>query len=119
MHSSNSPTPGTDVHHPVCAPHWVKNGSDYSVALSINFCMRSFDQRAKVYQINHYLRKLGLSPTPPGKSVWRDRLKIATLELISARNPKTKYELLRSGIKRVARPSEIDWQLKQQFINCR
>jgi hypothetical protein len=32
-------TPGIGVHHPPKAPHWVKNGSQYSVSLSINFCM--------------------------------------------------------------------------------
>lgn len=68
-------TPGTGVHHPICAPHWVKNGDDINVMLSLNFQMRSFNLRSRIYQANYYLRKLGLEPTPPGKSIWKDNLK--------------------------------------------
>jgi Cupin-like domain len=91
-------TPGQAIHHPSLAPHWVKNGSNVSVSLSINFCMRSFDLQARVYQINHYLRKLGLEPTPPGKSAIKDYAKILALEILSKRKPKNKFELLRSGV---------------------
>ncbi|WP_375511406.1 cupin-like domain-containing protein [uncultured Nostoc sp.] len=94
-------TPGKAVHHPVLAPHWVKNGSNVSVSLSINFCMRSFDLQARVYQINHYLRKLGLEPTPPGQSAIKDYAKILALGILSKRQPKNKFELLRSGVKRL------------------
>ena len=92
-------TPGTGVHHPARAPHWVKNGDGFSVSLSINFCMRQYDLQARVYQANHYLRKLGIRPTPPGLSPLRDGLKIRALGSIPRiRKPKTKYELLRYGI---------------------
>ncbi|MEH2055448.1 MAG: cupin-like domain-containing protein [Nostoc sp.] len=94
-------TPGKAVHHPVLAPHWVKNGSNVSVSFSINFCMRSFDLQARIYQINHYLRKLGLEPTPPGQSAIKDYAKILALGILSKRQPKNKFELLRSGVKRL------------------
>jgi hypothetical protein len=93
--------PGTGVHHPVCAPHWYKNGSRYSVAMGVHFGLRSFDLGARVYQVNHYLRKLGLNPTPPGKVPRLDRLKIQTLGLFSKRKPASKDEALRSGINRL------------------
>lgn len=66
--------PGRAVHVPVNAPHWVKNDKNISVTLSVNFQFRdSF--RADLYRANYYLRKIGLSPTPPGNSPLRDDLK--------------------------------------------
>jgi hypothetical protein len=66
--------PGRAVHVPVNSPHWVKNHDNISVTLSVNFQFRdSF--RADLYRANYYLRKIGLSPTPPGNSPLRDDLK--------------------------------------------
>lgn len=68
--------PGKAVHVPVNAPHWVKNDNNISVTLSVNFQFRdSF--RADLYRANYYLRKIGFSPTPPGKSKLLDSLKRA------------------------------------------
>jgi hypothetical protein len=91
-------TPGTGVHHPMRAPHWVQNGDSYSVSLSINFCLRQYDRQAKIYQANHYLRKLGIRPTPPGASPLRDAAKVFALSPPRVRKPRNKYELLRYGI---------------------
>ncbi|MEM7591065.1 MAG: transcription factor [Cyanobacteria bacterium P01_A01_bin.83] len=93
-------TPGTGVHHPPLAPHWYQNGEQHSVALGIHFCLKDRDRQGKVHQFNYFLRRLGFSPTPPDKSLIKDRLKSLALELISTRNPKTKSELLRSGVMR-------------------
>lgn len=106
---------GTGVHHPVLAPHAFKNGSEYSVALGVHFCLKDWDQRARVYQINACLRRLRLRPTPPGNSEWKDRTKISALGLISKRNPKTKYELLRSGFTRLTFPVSLLPGLKKRF----
>lgn len=106
--------PGVGVHHPSRAPHWVKNGDRVSVSLSINFCLRSIDREAKIYQINHYQRQLlKTEPIAPGKSKWRDNLKVFVLSLFSKRKPTNKYELLRSGIKRVTAP----FRLAREIVN--
>jgi len=94
-------TPGKGVYHPVNAPHWVRIGSSYAVSLTILFYMRPFDLRARVYQVNHYLRKLGFNPTPPGKSALLDSIKIHTIGLFSKRKPETKVEVIRSGLMRI------------------
>lgn len=94
-------TPGKGVHHPVLAPHCYKNGTHYSVALGIHFCLRPYDLVSRVYQVNYFLRKLGLTPTPPGHSVLLDRFKIFLIGLFSKRNPVTKFELIRSGLQRI------------------
>lgn len=91
-------SPGKGVHHPVCAPHWFKNGNSYSVALGIHFGLRSLDSQAKVHQVNYFLRKLKLKPMPPGRSAWRDQLKVQIIDLFSKRQPETKLELLYSGV---------------------
>jgi Cupin-like domain len=93
--------PGTAIHIPVNAPHWVKNLEDYSVSYSILIYTRSFDARARVYQMNHCLRKLGMKPVAPGVSPMRDTLKSGFLKAISPRHPKTKHEVLQGGLDRV------------------
>lgn len=92
---------GKAVHQPPRAPHWVRNGNSVSVSLSINFCMRSIDLPVRVYQINYYLRKLGLEPTPPGKSPLQDSLKIFALGMFSKRKPEGHNEAISSGINRI------------------
>lgn len=102
--------PGKGVHQPPRSPHWVKNGNNVSISLSINFCMQSIDWQAKVYQINHYLRKLGLEPTPPGRSSLQDSLKVFALGMFSKRKPTTHDQVLCSGIQRIkalANPIEL------------
>ena len=66
---------GHGVHIPVFAPHWVQNGDNVSVSLSVNYELRSVKQMSEVYLINRYLRRLGMAPTPPGRSVTKDAAK--------------------------------------------
>jgi len=98
---------GKGVHHPTRAPHWFKNGSAYSVALGVHFCLRDCDRQVPVYQINYCLRQFGLNPTPPGQSIWRDQVKRSVVNLFAKRVPKSKDELLRSGIRRLTYPLDL------------
>jgi hypothetical protein len=66
--------PDKAVHIPVNAPHWVKNDANVSVSLSINFEWRD-ESVPNVYRANFFLRKLGIQPTPPGKSGLIDAVK--------------------------------------------
>jgi hypothetical protein len=70
--------PGVGVHIPVNAPHWVKNANNISVTLAMIF---QFPESvlANKYRWNYYLRKFGLTPTPPGHSRIRDALKTWTM----------------------------------------
>jgi hypothetical protein len=67
-------TPGKAVHIPVIAPHWVQNGPDVSVSLSVNF---HYHERlmADIYRANYWLRKAGLNPSPPHRSRSIDAVK--------------------------------------------
>jgi Cupin-like domain len=68
-------TPGTGLHFPVVAPHWVRNGDEVSVSFSITFRTPASERRRVVYCVNAGLRGKGLNPTPPGASVFRDLAK--------------------------------------------
>jgi hypothetical protein len=96
--------PGKVVHHPPLAPHWVQNGNEVSISVSIGFCLRPLDRAARVYQVNHYLRRFGLQPTPPGRSALRDGIKKAGIGLVSKSSPTTPGEILFSGLNRLSTP---------------
>jgi hypothetical protein len=66
--------PGCAVHIPVNAPHWVRNGPEVSVSLSINFHYKDA-LLADVYRANYWLRHIGLRPEQPRRSAARDALK--------------------------------------------
>src|SRR5262249_24413554 len=66
--------PGTGVHIPINAPHSVQNGPGISVTMAIVFQLPD-SHLGNVYRANYYLRKLGLTPAPPGRSNFRDSLK--------------------------------------------
>jgi hypothetical protein len=67
--------PGTGVHSPVNTPHWLQNGNNVSVSLNINF---QFHESAweNLFKANYYLRRAGLTPTPPGKAPLVDSVKM-------------------------------------------
>jgi hypothetical protein len=75
---------GYGVHVPPCSPHWVQNRDNVSVALSVNYELRSVDRLEKLHRFNHRLRKLGLNPAAPEHSPWRDEIKRAAEDLLSA-----------------------------------
>ena len=75
---------GAGVHLPVTAPHWVQNRDNVSVALSVNYELRSTDRLQKVHRFNRRLRKLGLKPTAPTHSRWRDGAKLAAEDCVAA-----------------------------------
>jgi hypothetical protein len=84
--------PGVGIHIPINAPHWVKNHDNVSISLNVNL---QFDDKilANIYRANHYLRKLGIAPLPPGQSKVRDSLKAASISC---------YRGIRSGLKKAS-----------------
>ena len=70
--------PGDAVHIPMHAGHWVQNHDAISVSVALDFEFPRW-KYADVYKANHYLRKAGLSPLPPGRSILADRPKAAVI----------------------------------------
>ena len=68
--------PGNGIHVPIGCPHWLQNGDDISVTMSVNFHFLNSERR-DVYRTNHYLRKFGMKPSPPFTSPMRDAAKKA------------------------------------------
>jgi len=84
--SSYDLKPGVGVHMPVNAPHWVQNANNISVTLAMIFQYPE-SQLGNIYRANHYIRKLGLRPRPPGSSQVGDKLKsMAMTSAIGARD---------------------------------
>jgi hypothetical protein len=96
--------PGEVVHHPPLAPHWVKNGDNISVSISINYCMKCLEKRARVYQANYFLRRMGLKPLPPGLSPLRDSLKWTVISTLEHRNPTTFSDVVHTPVNRLKIP---------------
>ncbi len=73
---------GFGLHFPVTFPHWVKNGPSVSISFSITFRTPDLDRRVLVYNVNSFLRRRGISPTPRGQSPWRDTLKYQAARML-------------------------------------
>jgi hypothetical protein len=71
--------PGRGVHVPLHAPHWVKNGDNVSVAMSVNCTLHSKAHLAQLYRFNRLMRKSGIAPASPGAAPWQDRIKLAAI----------------------------------------
>ena len=82
----------------------MKNGDAVSVSASFNLCLKDIDRRAHVFQMNYYLRKLGIRPAPPGTSAVRDALKAGLLEALGSSNPRSPDEAVSSGLDRLRQP---------------
>lgn len=67
--------PGDGLYIPITAPHWVQNGPEVSISLSLTFRTRWSDVQTAVYRLNGGLRRLGLEPRPFRGGDRRDRLK--------------------------------------------
>lgn len=74
--------PGDGVYVYPWAPHWVKNGPEASISLSITFRTAQSDRAEHVHALNAHLRRLGLKPRPPGVSSAIDRAKGGVVEAV-------------------------------------
>jgi hypothetical protein len=70
--------PGEAVHIPTHGAHWLQNHNEVSVGLALNLEFPRW-KYTDVYRANYYMRRLGLSPRPPGRSVVIDRSKAAAM----------------------------------------
>lgn len=73
--------PGMGAYMPSLAPHWTLNGDEPSVTLSMFFRTRASERYEAVQAVNARLRRIGLSPRPPGESPTADRAKVAVIQV--------------------------------------
>jgi hypothetical protein len=67
--------PGEAVYVPVKAPHWVKNGPEVSISLSITWRSEWSYAEGDARGLNHMLRRLGMEPAPPRRYPARNAAK--------------------------------------------
>ncbi len=58
--------PGTGVYSPYLCPHWVNTGADLSISFSATFQTARRQKWGAVHCFNSRLRRVGVSPRPPG-----------------------------------------------------
>lgn len=73
---------GEAVFVPVMAPHFVRNGAEPSISLSITWRSQWSFAEADARAFNHWLRKLGLNPRSPGRWPARNRAKAWSWRLV-------------------------------------
>lgn len=76
--------PGDGVYVPPFMPHWVHVGGQASISLSITFRTRASLEMERVSHFNAGMRRLHLSPHPPGTSPPRDRVKASVIEKLGS-----------------------------------
>ncbi len=84
--------PGTGVHVPQIAPHWVKNLDEVSVSFSITFQSSRSRRQLAIRTFNSRLRSLGFKPAPVGRSSVRDNLKYHSERIVGRLHRTLKIE---------------------------
>jgi hypothetical protein len=79
--------PGDGVYVWPFAPHWVKNGPEASVSLSITFRTRASYRTERVHRFNARARRLHVAPRPAGQSRIADEAKATVMELARVLRP--------------------------------
>ncbi len=75
-------TPGDAVYVPVKAPHWVQNGPQVSISLSVTWRSEWSYEEAYARGFNHMLRKRGFTPQTPARYPQRNRAKSLAYRVI-------------------------------------
>ncbi len=90
-------SPGTGLHIPIAAPHWIKNGDAVSVSFSITFRTAASEREAALYRLNAKLRAHGFHPARVHSSRLGDALKLAVYHGLRLALRPAKTLLARNG----------------------
>jgi Cupin superfamily protein len=74
--------PGDGVYIPIHAPHLVKSGDTASISLSITWHTPRSERELMAYYLNARLRRLKLSPRPPGDRPLSDKAKAGFMRAV-------------------------------------
>lgn len=78
--------PGSGLHQPQNAPHWVETSDSRSVSYTFVYETRESRSLSRVRSFNYYLRRTAVAPSRPGVNPTRDALKSGMMAaLIPAR----------------------------------
>lgn len=72
-------TPGRAVYIPPGTPHWVHNGPDISLSVTLTYFTAATIRENRIEDFNSYLRRRNLTPREPGRSPVIDTVKISAM----------------------------------------
>ena len=79
--------PGEAVYVPVKAPHWVKNGPEVSISLSITWRSEWSYAESDARAMNAILRRFGIEPAPPKRYPARNMAKALAVRALRRVRP--------------------------------
>jgi hypothetical protein len=72
-------TPGRGVYIPPGTPHWVHNGPDNSLSVTLTYFTAATVRENRIEDFNSYLRRRHMKPREPGRSAAVDTAKICAM----------------------------------------
>jgi len=72
-------TPGRAVYIPPGTPHWVHNGPDISLSVTLTYFTAATVRENRVESFNAHLRRRHMNPREPGRSAAVDTAKVGAL----------------------------------------
>jgi len=72
-------TPGRAVYIPPGTPHWVHNGPDISLSVTLTYFTAATVRENRVESFNAHLRRRHMNPREPGQSIAIDTAKVGAL----------------------------------------
>jgi hypothetical protein len=72
-------TPGRAVYIPPGTPHWVHNGPDISLSVTLTYFTAATVRENRIEDFNSYLRRRHLTPREPGHSATVDTAKVCAM----------------------------------------
>jgi mannose-6-phosphate isomerase-like protein (cupin superfamily) len=77
--TSYTVTPGQAVYIPPGKPHWVQNGPDTSLSVTLTYFTAATVRENRIEDFNAHLRRRGMHPREPGRSAAVDTVKICAM----------------------------------------
>ena len=72
-------TPGRAVYIPPGTPHWVHNGPDISLSVTLTYFTAATVRENRIEDFNSHLRRRHMKPREPGQSAIVDTAKICAM----------------------------------------
>ena len=72
-------TPGRAVYIPPGTPHWVHNGPDISLSVTLTYFTAATVRENRIEDFNSYLRRRHMKPREPGRSATVDTAKVCAM----------------------------------------
>ncbi|HWF67613.1 MAG TPA: hypothetical protein VN670_09915 [Acidobacteriaceae bacterium] len=91
---------GAAFHQPQNACHWVETGTNRSVSYTFVFQTDATQALGRTRAFNHYERKLGVIPAPPGRHPHCDKVKGETMRVVIPLRQKVSHIL--EGIRKTS-----------------